>query len=68
VLAREIGEHHLRPDVLRRQIDLDAIPTTLPFRVGEKTTQDLGIEIAFAFEIAIETAAGQPRSRHDLIE
>jgi hypothetical protein len=34
-------------------------PAILPVGVGEKASQDFGIEIAFAFEITVESAVRQ---------
>ena len=45
-----------------------AVPTILPGGVGEEASQDLGVEIAFAFEIAIEAAVRQTCARHNLAD
>jgi len=34
----------------------------------KKQPRNLGVEIAFAFEIAVEAAAGEARTGHDLLE
>jgi hypothetical protein len=45
-----------------------AFPATFPFRVGEKTPQYFGVEIALAFEIAVEASVRETRAGHDLVE
>ena len=35
---------------------MDAFPATLPIRIGEEASQDLHVEIALAFEVAVESA------------
>ena len=44
------------------------LPTILPVRVGEEASQDLGVKIAFAFEIAIEAAVRQICALHNLAD
>jgi hypothetical protein len=46
---------------------MHALPATLPIRVGEETSQNLGIEIALAIEIAIESAVRETGGCHDLL-
>jgi hypothetical protein len=38
----------------------------LPVGVGEKASQDFGIDIAFAFEITVESAVRQVGTFHNL--
>src|SRR5712691_7023658 len=68
MLAREIGTDDLRADVAGREIHFHAFPATLPFGIGEKAVEHLGIEIAFAIEIAVEAAVGQARAGHNLVD
>src|SRR5260370_17869475 len=68
MLAREIGTDDLRADVAGGEIHFHAFPATLPFRVGEEAIQHFGVEIALAIEITVETAMGQSRSGHNLLD
>src|ERR1700694_1154044 len=47
---------------------MDTFPAAFPLRVSEEAAKDLGVEIAFAIEIAVEAAVGEARAGHDLIE
>src|SRR5258708_31411978 len=68
MLAGEIGSDDVGGNVAGREIHFHAFPATLPFGVGEKTAEHLGIEIALAIEIAVEAAVGQSRAGHDLVD
>jgi hypothetical protein len=68
VLARKIGAYHLWANIGGREIHVHTLPAILPFRVGKEASQDLGIEIALAFEVAIESAVCQARACHDLLQ
>src|SRR5215475_13426866 len=68
MLAGEIGADHLRADVRRGNINMDALPAVLPFRVGEETVEHFGVEIAFGVEITVEPAVGELRAGHDLAD
>jgi len=41
-------------------------PAIFPVGVGEEASQDFGIEIAFAFEITVESAVRQVGAFHNL--
>ncbi len=62
MLAGEVGADHLRPYVSGSQIHFHTFPATLPIRVGKEAPKHLGIEIALAFEIAIESTVRQARA------
>jgi hypothetical protein len=47
---------------------VDAFPAAFPFGVSEKAAKNGSVEIAFAFEIAIEAAVGEAGAGHDLVE
>src|SRR6266576_6764899 len=47
---------------------MHSFPAAFPFRVSEEAPQHLGIQIALALEIAIESAVRQARAGHDLLE
>lgn len=68
MLMRKVGAHDLTANVGRCEVDLDPFPAVLPIRIGEKTAQDLDIQIAFALKVTVETAAGQVGAFHNLIE
>src|SRR5258708_32705979 len=68
MLARQVGADDLRTGIGRGQIDPNPFPSTLPIRIGKEAAQHLGIEIALAVEVAVESAAGQPRVGHDGID
>jgi hypothetical protein len=57
----------LRAYISGGKIHVHPLPAALPFRVGEEASQHFGVQIAFAFEIAVETAVGETRAGHDLL-
>src|SRR5712672_37492 len=67
MLAREVGTNDLRAYIGGRKIHVHALPAVLPFRVGEEASQHFGVEVTFAFEIAVETAVGETGAGHDLL-
>src|SRR5580693_1926699 len=68
MLARQIGAHHLRTYLARRQVHIDALPAVLPFRIGEEAAEDLYVEITLAGEVAVKAAVGQSGAGHNLLE
>src|ERR1700688_34242 len=68
MLSREIRSDNLRANVGGRQIHFYAFPATLPVGVSEETSQNFGVQIAFAFEIAVEAAMRESRAGHDLLQ
>src|SRR6266851_2249423 len=46
---------------------MHAFPAAFPFRVSEETPEHGGVQIALTFEIAIESAVGEARAGHDLV-
>jgi len=67
MLAGKIGADDLGANVAGGEVHFDAFPTTFPIGASEEAGEDLGVEIALAFEIAVEAAAGQARAGHDLL-
>src|SRR5437868_15387800 len=67
MLAREVGTNDLRAHIGGRKIHVHALPAVLPFRIGEEASQHFGVEVALAFEIAVETAVGETCAGHDLL-
>jgi hypothetical protein len=43
-------------------------PAVLPIGIGEEAPQDFCVQIALAFEIAVEAAVGQACASHDLLD
>src|SRR5258707_15379323 len=68
MLARQVGPNDLRAGIGRGEIDANSFPAAFPIRIGEEASQYLGVEIALAVEVAVESAAGQPRVGHDGID
>jgi hypothetical protein len=44
------------------------LPAALPFRIGQETTEHLGIQVALTFEIFVESPVRQARTGHNLRE
>jgi hypothetical protein len=38
------------------KIDVHALPAIFPFRVSEEASQNFGIKVALAFEVAVESS------------
>jgi hypothetical protein len=68
MLARQISTNDLRAHVGGGEIDLHSFPATFPLGIGEEAAEDRGVEVALAFEIAVEGAVGEARAGHDLAD
>src|SRR5690242_9967754 len=68
MLTGEVGAHNLRGGIGGPQVDVHALPGVVPFRVGEKARQRLGVQVTLAVEITVEAAAREAGVGHDLID
>src|SRR6202049_862525 len=67
MLSRQIRADNLRANVGGRQIHFHALPAAFPVGIGEKTSQNFRVQIAFTVEIAVEAAVRESRAGHDLL-
>jgi len=68
MLAGEIRADDLGADVAGGEVHFHAFPATLPVWVGEEASENFGVEIALAAEIAVEAAVGEAGAGHDLLD
>src|SRR5205823_10819533 len=59
MLVGEIGADDLGANVAGGEVHFDAFPTTFPMGVSEEAGEDLGVEIALAFERSEERRVGK---------
>src|ERR1700730_16187894 len=68
MLSREIRADNLRADVGGGQLHFDAPPAVFPVGIGEETSKNSRVQIAFAFEVTIEATMRQSRTSHNLLQ
>lgn len=68
LLAGQVGANNLRSHLSGSKIYFHAFPATFPFRISEQTAQDFGIQLAFAFEVAVEATVREAGAGHNLAD
>jgi hypothetical protein len=60
MLVGQVSANDLRAGVGRAKIDFHSLPAVLPIWVGKEASQNLGVEVAFAFEVGVEGPRVKP--------